>query len=160
MARNPLPTLLLLVPSLFQASPGQPTQSDIKVQSVRWDNQKLESVDVRKAGADGISFPGVYKLPMMYLITVPEGFDGIVILESGRNSDFRIQAWPECPTFEVLNRGTFKYVSMGNTISFKNIERRSSTLYLSIRAWSSLPADGLAFTLTIRNIDPKKTSKL
>ena len=159
MTQNPWCSLSVLVPSLILATTNQPAHCGITVQSVRWDNQKLEHVNLLDSGAEGVSFSGSYKLPMMYLITVPEGFDGLVVLESNRNLDFRIQAWPECPTFEILSRGTFKHVSMGNTISFKNTEPKSSTLYLSVRAHTSIPSNGLPFTLTIRSLGEKNTPK-
>jgi len=146
-----------------QADPerAKPPQGDIKVQSIPWEpsgwqEQNLEPVSVLSSDLNGVKVSGVCHYPKMYVITVPEGFDGFVSLDSARKSDFRIQAWPEFPNRANFSHGILKFVSTGNKISFKNTENKASTLYLSINLTIGDIRYGEApFTLTIQNLNKK-----
>jgi len=138
---------------------AKPSQNSIKVQSIRWevsgwDKQNLEPVNVQRFGLNGVKLSGVCHAPKMYVINVPEGFDGFVSLDSARNSDLKIQAWPDLPNRVNVSQGIFKFVSMGNKISFKNLENKESTLYLTInQRFGDMRNDAISFTLAIQYLD-------
>jgi len=132
------------------------TQTIISVQSTElkgsyWHEEDFKPANVISCEANSIKLSGSYYYPIIYKITVPNNFDGFAILDGDRIADFRIEAVTEFPKPATPHIG-FRFKSMGNKISFKSIECKPSTLYLTVKLRMGSVLDGrIPFTLTIQN---------